>query len=156
MPMIVSNDLSSGLTVQSLWYDAYRPTFRTNAPVRTMFCSKSQHFTSQSSDALNRYGCLHGDWPVDCKCWYQPTLSRLGTYHVVLVEVYMIDWLAHCSFGVFNKIFMFISCYCSDHKPSRFEWFGVSCAWNHLVINVIKGSLVANFRYTNFWVAWQE
>ena len=23
-----------------------------------MFCSKSQHFTSQSSEALNRYGCL--------------------------------------------------------------------------------------------------
>ena len=25
-----------------------------------------------------------------------------------------------------------------------------------VLFDIIKGSLVANFRYTNFWVAWQE
>ena len=30
------------------------------------------------------------------------------------------------------------------------------CKLHGLYSDLIKGSLVANFRYTNFWVAWQE
>ena len=32
-------------------------------------------------------------------------------------------------------------------RPKLLKYFGIT---------VVKGSLVANFRYTNFWVAWQE
>ena len=32
----------------------------------------------------------------------------------------------------------------------QFSWFPTTNNY------IFKGSLVANFRYTNFWVAWQE
>ena len=103
--------------------------------------------------------------------WQRWGVLEAGSARQPKLELLKKCYLAGCFYTVDNPwqfcILQFGICWITPPQPEgltqllrkRTKW-RETVRQNHLVptfdMIFIKGSLVANFRYTNFWVAWQE